>query len=192
MIESYNRNQSIKCVLSTFASIAAFAATLAFFYWMPYYVMYNLSIGDRALYAWGFAIFGLLAVAICGYHRWTSGRGHYGFQDSGMLLQLDPVSSGAFVTTIMANRVTTPVYILGQWFLAAPLQLLRAKQCLDDRIPSEHGIESRLNTLLAEVQNVGKWHEIKLYQERLQDLSYLVKMEKVEFSPSKGRVRATK
>ena len=138
------------------------------------------------------AALGTLIVLVVGYRRWKDGQGHYGFEDSGIHVQLEPVSGGAFMTQLYAQRVTAPAYLFGQLFLAAPMQALKAKQLIATRIPVMHGLGERLNVLLGEMTQVGKWQDAAVYEDRWTELRYLVHMGKVEYSDKKGRVRVAK
>ena len=56
----------------------------------------------------------------------------------------------------------------------------------------EHSLEMGLTTLLAEMQQLDKWQDVKEYEDRIKELRYLIYMEKVEFSEKRGRVHAAK
>ena len=192
MIESFNRRQVVKAVVAVICSIVALVCTVAFFYWGPLIVMYNMGIENRSQYAWGGVAVGLLTVLVVGYRRWKVGQGHYGFEDSGLPVQLEPLSGGAFVTQIYAQRVTAPAYLIGQLFLSAPMQALKAKQLIAGRIPVEHGLEERLTLLLGDMVQVGKWQDAKVYEDRWAELRYLIHIGKVEYSQKKERVRSAR
>jgi hypothetical protein len=157
---------------------------------MPLFVMRNLGIEDRRSYAKVCSVVGVAIVCMVGYLRHRKGQGHYGFHESGMHVNFETVSSGAFVTNFYAQRITAPAFLLGQIFLAAPLQLLKGIRYLKERVPREHGLEQKLEVLLTEVRAKAKWHGVKDYQDRMQEMLYLVRLDKVEFSPRQGRVRA--
>ena len=61
MIESFNRRQVVKAVVAVICSIVALVCTVAFFYWGPLIVMYNMGIENRSQYAWGCVVVGKLA-----------------------------------------------------------------------------------------------------------------------------------
>ena len=192
VIERFNRLHVVKAVVAMICSVLALICTVAFFYWGPLFVMYNLGVENRSQYAWGCAALGTLIVLMVGYRRWKGGQGYYGFEDSGIHVQLEPVSGGTFMTQIYAQRITTPAYLFGQLFLAAPMQALKAKQLIAGRVPVEHGLEEPLTLLLEEMQYVGKWQDATVYEDRWTELRYLIHMGKVEYSAKKGRVRAAK
>ena len=85
--------------------------------------------------------------------------------------------------------MTTPAYLLGQVFLAGPLRLLGARQNMRNIIRTEHGLGQRLTTLLEEIRAKGKWHSVADYADRRDDVALLVRMEQVEYSARKGRIR---
>lgn len=190
MIENYNRRQRLLAALAAVLSVVALVGTLLFFFVGSWFALYNLRIENRLWIATGIAIAVTLVAFWAGWRRGEAGKGHYGFHESGLHARLDPVSGGAFMTNLYTNRVTAPTFLLGQLFLAAPLQARKAFHQWCTRIPEEPGLESQLEAFLREIQAKGSWHDLATYDNRMLELGYLVRMERVEISPRKGRIRA--
>ena len=109
-----------------------------------------------------------------------------------MHVNFDMVSGGAYMMNRYGNRVTAPAFMLSQMFLAAPLQAHKAYAALKMRIPTDPMLEGRLVELLTEMQRKAKWEDVRVYEAQALELGYLIRMEKVDYSPKKGRVRASK
>jgi hypothetical protein len=134
------------------------------------------------------AVVGLVLITVGGVLHGRSGQGHYGFEDSGMQVELEPVSGSAFMVQLYANRVTVPAYFLTQLFLAGPLQCLKAVACFKSSVKDESGLGARLLALQAEVDARPKRHRISEYPGRERELFLLARMGRIAFSPRKGTV----
>ncbi len=189
MIESFNRLQAAKTVGALLLGTATAAITLTFFYWTALVVLSGMGAVNRQLAAWTCALLALGLVMVVGLMRGTQGRGHYNYAESGLMPGFDESTASGFVANRKTMRLTAPAYLLGQLFLASPLQFLQAKRHWERRLPDEHGLESNLHALLTEIESVGKWHDAQTYDTRMRELLFLVRLGRVEFSPRKGRVR---
>ncbi len=190
MIASFNQQQTVKGVIASMLGLVALLLTAGFFYGGSWFVLRNLGVENRHSVALGIAGGAAFLVMVVGWIRGKRGRGHYGFGESGLHVQLEPVGGGAVMSNIYAQRVTAPTYVLGQLFLAAPLQFLKAWHCFHSRIPENPVLEEQMKGLLEEIRAKGKWQDMAAYQDRMQELLYLIRLGAVEFSPRKGRIRA--
>ena len=87
------------------------------------------------------------------------------------------------------QEVTAPAYFLSQLFLAAPMQVMRGISRIQSRIPESPQLELGLVSLLQEVNANPSWHPLRTYTNRAEEIGYLIRMEKIQFSPRKGTVR---
>jgi hypothetical protein len=132
----------------------------------------------------------LLITGLTGFFRWKSGNGLYGYSDSSLFINLDPVSGGAVATDRLANRITGPAYILTQVFLVGPLQLLSAYTRFRSIIRPDRLLDARLSELLNRVRAKNKWEGIFEYPEEEREVALLIRMGKLDFSRTKMRFRA--
>ena len=189
MIRRYNIGQAFAAAGNIALSLIGYVAAYAFFYFGVNFA------GDSLLRDydpnWGHAAAAgaLIALTIGGVLRARRGDGHYGYEGAGVYHDLDPVSGGAVAVDYYAHRVTAPAYVLSQLFLAGPLRFMRALQNLRNRIAPEHGLEGRLTSLLHDIRAREKWHDVRDYDERRREVAILVRMDKVEFSARKGRIK---
>ena len=191
MIDAYNRSQVYRGMTAFVLGSLALLMTAVFFHWVSHQVLERLvAVGNASFAAWVAAVALTGCVFLIGYLRGKRGGGHYAYEESGLNLQVEPTSGGNFMMQRYAHQTTVPVYLLGQVFLAAPLQFLKGVRCFRQRIPCHHGLEQRLTTLLGEIQASRKWLPVAQFDDRQQDLRLLIQMNEVEFSPRKGVVRA--
>jgi hypothetical protein len=130
------------------------------------------------------------AMTWSGWQRWRSGLGQYGADESLGYFDLDESNGGAWAVQDKAGSVTGCAYGLSQIFLAGPLQALNGASLLRSCLPTDELTEQRLMELLDAVRAKGSWHGMEIWVGYENDISALIKLGFVEFSSTKGRIRA--
>lgn len=82
-------------------------------------------------------------------------------------------------------------YLLTTLFLAGPIQLMQAYDHFQSRIPDEHGLETKLINLLTHLKQIDQWQDFNAHQGHERELIFLIKMGEVDYSPHKGKIRAS-
>lgn len=187
MIDQYNQRQVIRGITAALLSLIAYV--VAFYFFKFAWLLITSSFSDTVRsYDTAFAIACLGIVTVAGIRHGRTGKGHYGLEDSGLQVQIDADSGGAFFTELYANRVTTPAYLLSQVFLAGPLQLIKCMRCFRSRLEAQLGLENRLLELQKEVESRPKRHPLSEYLGRESDIFLLARMDRIAFSARKGTV----
>ena len=168
----------------------AYAACYGFFFAVAWYVRYSLKLESPFVHPHWIAVGMVVLVTLSGVLTWRSGRGHYGMEHSDLYIDLEHLSGGAVAVEHYYNRAAGSAHLLSQLFLAGPLQLLKALQRLRSLLPKGPDMESRLTQLLGEIRNRNKWHPIGEYGVRIELVGHLIRMNKVDFSPAKGTIKA--
>lgn len=123
-----------------------------------------------------------------GVQRWKMGVGNLSLSEASIQL---PESSGLMMniadTKLRQNAVFH--YLISSFFLAAPLQMMRAYGHFTGTIPDEHGLEAKLQTLLNALQQTNKWQDFHAYPGHERELIFLINMGKVDYSPAKGKIK---
>lgn len=190
MIKAYNRRQILRALGHFTVSLISAAATYGFFLWFITILNSRAEIPflkEHLLWipAW--------AVGLCFlsgfFHTWKENdfvigsptdlfnRGHF------------VSTQGAFEKTINSYAANA-AYGFSMLFSAGPNRFLLACQCLGSLMWSSATLEEDLKSLLARIDAVGEWHDAKRYRAEASLLRHLVKMEEVDFSPSKARIKA--
>ena len=190
MIAAHNRRQLALAFLSALIGVACSMLAFVFFRFAARFV--GTSIEWSGLVESSEIIAGIAvgALFLSGYRLWRSGIGHTTFVDSSLNVNVEAVSGGAMMTGVYAQRVSVPAYFLSQVFLAGPLQLLGAYTKIRSRIPDEPGLEARLENLLATLIEKDKWESLTDYPQQLEELNHLIRMGKLQYSPSSRKFRA--
>ena len=89
-----------------------------------------------------------------------------------------------------ANRLGAWSYILGQIFLAGPLQILRGLEQLRARIPYSARLENELIAFRDELRTTRRWLLVSDFKDREKHIAYLARLKLVDFSPRKGTFKA--
>lgn len=190
MIKAYNRRQIFRALGHLTVSLLATAATFALFFWF----VSNVEARDH------FPVFGekkiLITVGGTGFvylvgllHCWREN----GFALPGPtdLFEQGSFSSQAgFAEKHVNSYATNAAAGLVTLFYAAPTRMIRAIQCLTDLIRFSPTLEQDLEKMLLRIKSVGEWHDARKYRAESFLMLYLVKMEQVDFSPHKGRIKA--
>ncbi len=190
MITRYNRLQILRAAISLCIGVGAFVVAWLFFKFVV--VLTNKQWGgtwtehQAALLAWGC----LAVVAISGFVRWRIGGGHHLFHESGMMITAEPQTGLGFHVHEQASRVSAWSYLLGQIFLAGPLQVLGAFTKLRERIPPSPTLEAELLAFRDELRSRKRWVEISDYPGRELHVAYLSRLGLIDFSPRKGTMKA--
>lgn len=80
--------------------------------------------------------------------------------------------------------------MLGQIFLSGPLQILRAYERLASRIPDSPNLERELLAFRDQLREKKRWLPISDFAGRELDVTYLARLGLVDWSPSKGTLKA--
>lgn len=190
MVSWYNNRQAILGVLSLSLSIVAYAATAAFFYYG-----FNLvtSAFDLELPDWSNLAFAggmVVLVTIVGLIRQRQGVGYIGYD------QIDPFAGkelgggAAYHMAYETMRFTGPAFVILQIALAGPFQFCGAVSRFRSILPGDPGLERDLTELLEDVRRIDRWQDLSDYDDRSEEMTILIRMGKVDFSPRKGRLRA--
>jgi hypothetical protein len=190
MIAAHNLKEGVLAVVSLLVGILCFV--LAFYFFRFAFTIVTNTFGLKGATAYSSAFAGVMVVIIGlnGFFRWRSGEGLYGYTDSSVFLNLDPVSGGAVAMDRVAHRITGPAYILSQMFLLGPLQLLSAYGRCRSIIRPNPALEVRLSELLNHIRMKNKWEGISDYPEQEREVALLIRMGKLDFSRTKMKFRA--
>ena len=126
---------------------------------------------------------------LAGVFQWRRGEGHSSYADSSLNVQLEWVSGGAFMMERYAQRVTAPAHVLTQIFLGGPFQLMKGLSRFRSLLPTDPQFEARLGDLLEKIRERKTWHPVAVHAGSEKELSALILMDAVEYSPRKGTVR---
>lgn len=192
MIRRYNRHQILLAVISLLGSAVTYGLGWLFFRYVPGFAAGLFGLPWSAGTGTGFAIGALLLVTWSGYRTWRAGGGLHGYHESAFYHDLEPVSGGTHFVDFYAHRITAPAHILSQTFLAGPLWLLRAGTLWQSRIPEGIVLERKLGETLAMLREIHKWQPMTEHSDHYEEILYLARMGKIDFSAVKGipRIKA--
>lgn len=192
MIHRYNRKQVLLAVLSLLGSSLAYGCAWLFFRHVPGFAAGFYGVRWSSGTEIWIAICCLVVVTFSGYRSWKSGGGLQGYHESALYHELDLVSGGSVMVDLYAHRVTGIAHLLSQIFLAGPLWLFRAGTLWSSRIPAESGLEQRLGNTLSILREINKWQQITEHPDHFEEILYLARMRKIDFSAIKGipRIKA--
>ena len=190
VIARYNLRQTLLALVSLCLGLCAFAFAWWFFSFASAQLIRafggNITPVQLALIAW----ICCALIAVTGWHRWRNGGGYHHFHESGMMPTGEPQSGVAWEVQRTANRVGAWSYLLGQIFLAGPLQILSAFDRLRMRIPDAPTLEAELLTFRDQLREKNQWLPISDFSGRGQHVAYLARLGLVDFSPRKGTLKA--
>ena len=190
VIARYNLRQTLLAILSLVVGASVFALT----WWFIRVVSgeairacgWDTSPLQRSAIAWACVII----IALVGFFRWRQNEGHYRFDESGLMPTAEPRSGISLAIHERANRVGAWSYMLGQLFLAGPLQILRASDRWKSRIPNSPTLESELIAFRDELRTKNRWLSISDFAGRETQIAYLARLELIDWSPRKGTLKA--
>jgi hypothetical protein len=191
MVRSFNQRQVILGCVNILMSGIACVAAFVFFRTVIWKVTGAFHIGLEGSLQLLLACSLVGVIFVAGIFQWRRGEGHESYADSSLNVQLEWVSGGAFMMERYAQRVTAPAHVLSQLFLAGPLQLMKGITRFRSLLPVDSQFEARLSEMLEEIRHRKTWHSIDGYVGREKELSALIRMDAVEYSPRKGTVRTT-
>lgn len=192
MISNYNRNQLLLGALNLLAAAIATALAGLFFYAVAWFVLTSFRVEQYHFISLAFAAGGLLVVFVSGFNLLRKGKGNYGYHESDLMPQWEMVSGGSYMVDYYRNRITAPAHALNQIFLCAPLQLSKGVGRFRSLVTHDQALEIRLEALLAEIEQKDKWETLDDYPGQVSDLGYLIRMDKIQFSPRTGKIRSLK
>lgn len=176
-------------MLNFAAAVFAGVATYAFFLISASVIVKNFASAAPPDLPFWVASACLVCVVAVGIVEFRRGAEHSEFHETDLYPGFDLASGSGYRANRWVQPVSATSFVLSQFFLAAPLQLMKGIERLRSRIPETAGLETELAALLAQIESNPKWHPMRPYADRSEALGYLVRMEKVLFSPNKGRVR---
>ena len=185
MIAKYNRKQKLLSKLNLLAAVFLSLFTFGFFYAAFFFISTSFDYPNPHLLTGGLSLAALLIVIITGVKTHHAGFGHYSYQESDLFTGLDYSDPGTR-SLAYGMGVSGCSYLLTQTFLAAPLQWLQGLERLHSLIPQDSELEQKLQILLDEINGQTKWIPIKNFQNRSEEITYLIRMEAIQFSPRKS------
>lgn len=189
MILRFNVLQAILGIGCLVGSFLGYGAAYLFFRHVPAFIAGSFHYKLPASAYAGFSVFILLILTYSGYRLWKTRGGFYGYHESALYHDLGEDSAGSTVVDFYAHRVTGPAYMLGQLFAAGPLLALRGAGYFRNLIGTEHGLEQRLESVLAELRRINKWQGFRDHPENQREITLLARMKKIDFSIVKGDAR---
>ena len=190
MIARYNLRQTLLAILSVGVGLSAFALAWWFFREVPGFSIRSLGGNVSPLQQSLIAGSCLTVIALVGFFRWRSGKGYHRFDESGLMPTAEPHSGLSLEAHLTANRVGAWSYMLGQLFLAGPLQILDALDRLKVRIPNSPVLERELIAFRDQLRAKNRWLSISDFAGREQDVVYLARLGLIDWSPQKGALKA--
>jgi len=191
MIKKFNQQQIIFGCLRGLLSLVLFVFTYAFFSFITSFFAVNFGFDVPQKVVVAIASFCVLAVAISGFRRWKNGQGHFTMAEASIP---DNTDTNLFSRNIAQQDLTsnaTAIYLLTTLFLAAPIQLLKAYDHFQALIPLDDALENRMLNLLSQLQGLNKWQNFNAHAGAERELIFLIKMSKVQYSPTKGTIKAS-
>lgn len=190
MIAEFNRRQALLACLNLFLGTIASVLVFAFFLLAATMVFRWIGTKPHPDLPAGIALACVVLVFVFGILEHRRGGGHREFHESDLYPGFDLSTGSGYWANAQVQEVTAPAYLVSQVCLAAPLQFLRAISRLQSRLPDSPDLEQRLASLLEIVNRTSGWHPIRHYDDRAEEIGYLIRMEKIQFSPRKGTVRS--
>lgn len=191
MIKKFNREQLIYGCLRGLLSLALFVVVYVFFSYIAslFAENFELNISSKVIVAIASAC--VLGIAASGFHRWKNGQGHFTIAEA--LIPDNTHTSllnwHTYQKDLTSNATAT--YLLTTLFLAAPIQALKAYDHFQSIIPLDSALEDRMLALLAHLKQLNKWQNFTDHPGKERELIFLIKMDKVQYSPTKGAIKAS-
>ena len=190
VIARYNLRQTLLAIASFCLGLCAFTVAWWFFHFASAYTIRALGGHvtplQQSLIIWAC----IVLIALAAWLRWRNGGGYHHFHESGMMPTTEPHTGLSLEIHTAANRIGAWAYLLGQIFLAGPLQILRAFDRLRMRIPNSPVLESELCAFRDELRARNRWLPISDFAGRERHVDYLARLGLVDFSPRKGTLKA--
>lgn len=188
MIRRFNYTQIALGVLNLFAATLASAIIVLAFFHSTRFALEFLPIAAPPETPAIIASAALAVVFITGLRRGRNQSALDTPQHPDHSLNLEPITGGSAFIHAEASKIVAPAIILVQVFLSAPLQLLEGIDRFRSLLRYSSQLETDLHQLLSEVNAKKKWHPVKNYAGREQQLACLIRMNRIDFSPRKGTV----
>ena len=188
MIQSFNRQQIINGALRAMLAIGIYIATYYFFLFVLQGIMRDSFQELPPILQTALPLIPLPFIVYKGIQRWKMGIGNLNISEASIQL---PESSGLMTNLADSNlrENTVYLYLLSSFFLAAPLQMMKAYDHFTGTIPEEHGLEAKLQIQLNALQQTNKWQDFAAYPGHERELIFLINMGKVDYSPAKGKIK---
>ncbi len=185
MIAAYNRKQKRLATLNRASAVFLLLFSITFFFTAFFFILTAFGFAHQEGLVAALTAGAILIVIITGIRSHQSGFGHYSYQESDLFTGLDYRDAG---TRSLRGPmgVAGCSHILTQLFLAAPLQWLRGRERLASLIREDPTLDKNLQILLDEINSQAQWIPIKKYQDRSEELTHLIQMEAIQFSPRKS------
>lgn len=192
MIRRYNFHQMLRAAFYLTGGLLCYFLAYLFFRHVPVFIGHQFGFPLSTTAACGVAAFGVAAVSSSGYRSWRAGGGLRGYHESALYHDLGEETGGAVGVGFYAHRITGPAHVLSQVFLAGPLGLLNSSTALSSLIPHSEPLEERLRRALGILEAANKWQPITDHPDLTEEILYLARMGKIDFSTAKGipRIKA--
>ncbi len=190
MIAGYNRKELLLAVLCAVGSAVAYAIAYLFFKFAFSFVVSHFGYPELSAHSEVVSGVILILISLSGYFTWRKRGGFFSYFDSGLYHNVHQGNSSGLVVDLYMHRVTGPAYLLSQVFLGAPLLAMQSITHFRNRVRVDRQLEERLRENLEKVHRANKWQSLAAYGEDKEEILLLAKMRKIDFSPTKGTVRA--
>lgn len=190
MIDQFNRQQIIHGCLRALLALAIYCASYYFFRFLLIHFMEDLYQDRPPLVRTVLPALPIAYIIYKGVQRWQWGLGHYTISESS--IPHLPESRGLMSSVYNSDRRGDAAwnYLMKAFFLAGPIQMMKAYDHFNGRVPNEHGLEAKLHTLLKTLQQINKWQDFNAHPGHERELIFLINMGKVDYSANKGKIKA--
>lgn len=190
MIERYNRQQLIHGLLNLVLGAVILWITWMIFRGVAWVILTQFwKKPPVPLDTVALALTGIIFVS--GVVQWARGaEGYQVFKDTVFHASLEHVSGGSYIIDRYTRRVTGVAYLFSQLFLAGPWQVCKGVARLRSRLPNDPKLELRMREVLGWMRASGQWETAMKYRDNSEELGALIRCGLVEFSVTKGRVKA--
>jgi hypothetical protein len=188
VIRRYNTSQIVKGLLRI--GLGAVAFWLAFIFFRFAAEIFFERFGVKGYSPAQVAAVCTVLMGASGLWQWVKGGERSTFTDSvlydmnWLAHDLDPFRRS------IASQVPGLSYALAQVFIAGPLQVLKGVAMLCSLLPVSGDLEARMLRLLEEMRAVSGWQDARKYADHGEELGALIRCGAIEFSATKGRVKA--
>lgn len=189
MIAAYNKKQTYLGSLSLLASVLILLCSCAFFYFAFLFMLttFELATTNSKLISAGLMIAVMIALIFNASIAHQAGIGNYSYQESDLFMGLDYSDPGTSSLN-QAIVVSGFSHLVTQALLLGPLLWIQGRKRLNSMIPDDPILEQNLQALLDEINSTGKWLALKPFQDRSREITYLIQMRAIDFSPRKALV----
>ena len=192
MIARFNFKQTILALLLVPTGVVCYGLAWLFFRYLPIHVIGQLGFRFPPITGAMIAGVALVVLTISGFRLWLAGGGAYGYHSSAFYHEFDTETASGYMANRELHRVTGTAWFFSQIFLGGPLSLLRAFTLLRSRIPDSPELENRVAGVLQTLRSANRWQSISEYPGQREEIFFLARMGKIDFSAAKGepRIRA--